>query len=364
MAEEVQHAAELRDIPISAISADPNQPRRDFSRGSELEANRIPLEALADSIKDQGVLQPIIVRPAGKNKYTIVAGERRWRATKMAGLSTIPALVRVDLDGMKLEMAQLAENLQRQDLSDNDIAIALEGLMARYPELLKKDLAKMLNRAPSYISRMLGMRAGEAKDLVEAGIITYASVNEALKAKSKAVQDLAISEAKSSGKPITHDSISRAEAKLIRHGQGVKVDPDFAHSLMAEMGFARKPGPLNIDPASGADFEPPEGSRPAGSGMRVGKASEARFENSPEMVHRTKMGWMQFVKLCEVQRPETQPLSVDVSLSSREIREVLQKLGKEIPRDEFERISSLHDALRELETDAAAPKPARKRAMP
>ena len=362
MADEAQQAAELRVIPISAISADPNQPRRDFSRGSELQENRIPLEALADSIKDQGVLQPIIVRPSGKNKFTIVAGERRWRASKMAGLASIPALVRVDLDGMKLEMAQLAENLQRQDLTDNDVSIALEGLMERYPELLKKDLAKMLNRSPSYISRMLGMRDGEFKDLVSAKIITYASVLEALKAKSQAVRDLAIAEAQSTGKPITHDSISRAEAKLIRHGQGVKVDPELASSLMADMGFVRRPGPLSIDPASGADFEPPEGSRPAGVATRVGRASEARFENAPEMVHRTKMGWMQFVKLCELQRPETQPLSVDVSLSSREIREALRKLGKEIPRDEFERISALHDALHELETESA--KPSRKRAKP
>lgn len=116
-------AGRLRAIPVDVIDANPNQPRRRFSEAA--------LAALADSIRERGVLQPVIVRPLGE-RYELVAGERRWRAAEVAGLSAIPALVddAVDEAG-SLELA-LIENLVREDLSPIEeartFAVLLEDL--------------------------------------------------------------------------------------------------------------------------------------------------------------------------------------------------------------------------------------------
>jgi ParB family chromosome partitioning protein len=95
-------------IPIDAIAANPHQPRRDF------DANE--LESLSQSVRANGVLSPILVRSIGDDRYEIVAGERRWRAARMAGLTEMPALVREADDPQSLELA-LIENLQRADLN-------------------------------------------------------------------------------------------------------------------------------------------------------------------------------------------------------------------------------------------------------
>jgi ParB/RepB/Spo0J family partition protein len=352
---------ELRQVPIGALIVDPNQPRRDFGREAELKENLAPLEALASSIKDQGILQPIIARPAGKNKLMIVAGERRWRAAQMAGLSSVPVLVREDLEGMSLELAQLSENLQRQDLTDLDVASALESLMERYPELRKKDLAKLLNRAPSYITRMLSLRNPEFSDLVSANVITYASVLEAFKGKSQAVKDMVLSEARETGKPITHYAMARAEKKLVHEENSVKVSPELYDQLMMDMGFGNaEPAhgkAMRLSPSGSEDFAPPPGSRAAASTYRIGTAAQARSENAPrQMLHHAKMGWDQFVALCELRKPGAKPVMVEVALTSEEVRACLEDLRVTIPREEFEQLPTLLDALRTVPPKGAPTK--------
>src|SRR6185312_17219996 len=86
---------ELRDLPVELISANPNQPRRTFSEE--------PLVALASSLKARGVLQPVLVRPRAGGTYELIAGERRWRAARLAGLDRIPALVREREDAAAIE---------------------------------------------------------------------------------------------------------------------------------------------------------------------------------------------------------------------------------------------------------------------
>lgn len=109
-----QQVSELRNIKLDEIEIDPDQPRKDF--------NKEALEDLAASIKEHGVVQPIIVMPY-QGGYQIVAGERRYRASKMAGLDKIPALVRTLTGQHKLELS-LIENLQRKDLNVMEIATA------------------------------------------------------------------------------------------------------------------------------------------------------------------------------------------------------------------------------------------------
>lgn len=117
------------------------QPRTEF--------NQEALQSLANSIKEKGVLQPILVRRKGK-KYEIIAGERRWRAAKMAGLETVPALVRKLSDQEALEIA-LIENLQRENLSAIEEAEGLNRLMSEY-QYTQENLGKVISKSRSYIA--------------------------------------------------------------------------------------------------------------------------------------------------------------------------------------------------------------------
>lgn len=115
-----QGSSMISEIPIQDIEANPNQPRREF----DAEA----LQELAKSIQEIGIVQPITLRQMEDGKYQIIAGERRWRASQIAGLTQIPAYIRTIKDENVMEMA-LVENIQREDLNAIEIALAYEHLM-------------------------------------------------------------------------------------------------------------------------------------------------------------------------------------------------------------------------------------------
>jgi ParB family chromosome partitioning protein len=112
--------AGLAEIAIDKLRRNPNQPRTNFDKKA--------LAELADSIKEHGILQPLLVSDSGHGSYILIAGERRWRAAKIAGLETVPAIIREDLkEGRELEIA-LVENLQRRDLTPLEESRAFEHL--------------------------------------------------------------------------------------------------------------------------------------------------------------------------------------------------------------------------------------------
>lgn len=110
----------INEIPINQIEANPNQPRRDFDQTA--------LQELAASIAEIGIIQPITLHQVQADKYMIIAGERRWRASQIAGLTSIPAYVRTLDDASIMEMA-LVENIQREDLNVIEVALAYQQLM-------------------------------------------------------------------------------------------------------------------------------------------------------------------------------------------------------------------------------------------
>ncbi len=110
----------IADIPVSQIKANPDQPRRDFDKDK--------LAQLAESIKQQGIIQPITVRKTSRDRYELISGERRFRAAQQIGLAEIPAYVREANDAQALEMA-LVENIQRQDLNALEIALSYQHLI-------------------------------------------------------------------------------------------------------------------------------------------------------------------------------------------------------------------------------------------
>ena len=114
-----QGSSNLSEVEISQIEPNPNQPRREFDQEA--------LQELATSIKELGIIQPITLRQTGGSKYQIIAGERRWRASQLAGLTTIPAYIVTVKDENAMEMA-LVENIQREDLNAIEIALAYQHL--------------------------------------------------------------------------------------------------------------------------------------------------------------------------------------------------------------------------------------------
>jgi ParB family chromosome partitioning protein len=142
---EAQAAEELRELPIELIVANPNQPRRHFDEGA--------LNALAGSLGERGVLQPVLVRPKPGGTYELVAGERRWRAAQIAGLTEIPALVRQRDDAATLELA-LIENMAREDLNPIEEARACTALVEELG-LTREEVGLRVGRSRVAVSNLL-----------------------------------------------------------------------------------------------------------------------------------------------------------------------------------------------------------------
>ncbi|QJB56012.1 ParB/RepB/Spo0J family partition protein [Pseudodesulfovibrio sp. zrk46] len=138
-------AAEVRMIPITAITPNPHQPRREFAEEA--------LNDLCASIKTRGVLQPILIRPLGGGKYELVAGERRLRASKLAGLTEIPTLLREMTDQESLAIA-LIENLQREDLNAVEEALGYKRLQQEFG-LSQEELARQVGKSRSAVANSL-----------------------------------------------------------------------------------------------------------------------------------------------------------------------------------------------------------------
>src|SRR3984885_5275535 len=136
---------ELRELGVESISPNPNQPRRHFDEDS--------LQALAGSLGERGVLQPVLVRAKPGGTYELVAGERRWRAAQMAGLEKIPALVRPSGDAETLELA-LIENMAREDLSPIEEARACAALVEELG-LTRKEVGRRVGRSRGPVSNLM-----------------------------------------------------------------------------------------------------------------------------------------------------------------------------------------------------------------
>src|SRR3954451_13508748 len=136
---------ELRDIPVELIAPNPRQPRRRFDEAT--------LAGLADSVRERGVLQPVLVRPIAGGTYELVAGERRWRAAGLAGLETLPALVRARDDVQTLEAA-LIENMAREDLNPVEEALACAALIEELG-LTREEVGRRIGRSRVAVSNLL-----------------------------------------------------------------------------------------------------------------------------------------------------------------------------------------------------------------
>lgn len=151
----------LKHLPVEFLQRGKYQPRRDMHPEA--------LEELAESIKAQGVMQPIVVRPIGEDRYEIIAGERRWRATQLAGLDKIPAVIREVADETAVAMA-LIENIQREDLNPMEEAMALKRLQDEF-ELTQQEVADAVGKSRTAVTNLLRLLnlSEEVKTMLEHG---------------------------------------------------------------------------------------------------------------------------------------------------------------------------------------------------
>ena len=155
---------ELRVLPVAEVQPNPDQPRKRFDEDA--------LAALAASLRERGVLQPVLVRPRHGGGWELIAGERRWRAAQLAGLDEIPAIVRPDDDAASLELA-LIENMAREDLNPVEQARACAGLVEELG-LTREDVGRRVGRSRVAVSNLLRLLdlPDEAIDLLETGALT------------------------------------------------------------------------------------------------------------------------------------------------------------------------------------------------
>ena len=153
--------AEFRTLPVDLIAPNPNQPRKHFGEDA--------LVGLADSVKERGLLQPVLVRPVPGGTYELIAGERRWRAAQLAGLRPIPAIIRPHGDAESLELA-LIENMAREDLNPVEEARAVAALVEDLG-LSQEEAGRRLGRSRVAISNLLRLLdlPDEALELIESG---------------------------------------------------------------------------------------------------------------------------------------------------------------------------------------------------
>jgi ParB family transcriptional regulator, chromosome partitioning protein len=175
------HHEELRNVPVELISPNSSQPRRRFDEQ--------PLAALAGSLKERGVLQPVLVRPQVDGRYELIAGERRWRAAKMAGITQVPAIVRRhDDDAASLEIA-LVENMVREDLNPVEEARACAALVEELG-LTREQVGSRIGRSRVAVSNLIRLLElpDQALTLIEDGALSEGHGRALLLAEDHAVR--------------------------------------------------------------------------------------------------------------------------------------------------------------------------------
>jgi len=223
---------ELRDLPVDLVQRGKYQPRRDMDPDA--------LEELADSIRQQGVMQPIIVRPIAEGRYEIIAGERRWRATQIAGLDRVPSIIRDVADDAAVAMA-LIENIQRENLNAMEEAIALQRLQEEF-ELTQQEVAEAVGKSRSTVTnllRLIGL-SSEVKIMLEHGDLEMGHGRAMLSLPPELqLQTARQVEAKSLSVRQTEALVRRLQEEQEHPKEPKKVDPDICRlqeSLSEKLG--------------------------------------------------------------------------------------------------------------------------------
>jgi len=257
--------ASVTEVPASALKPNPQQPRREFDEAA--------LRELADSIRQKGVLQPVLAEPSGDGTYVIIAGERRVRAARMAGLDKVPVLVRQFSADEKLEIA-LIENIQREDLNPIEEALAYKKLM-EIAGLNQEQMASRVGKDRSTIANTLRLLKlpQEAQSAVEKGALSPGHARAMLSLVNPADQQLLFNRIMDKGISVREAeelaaafSAGKRQAQKPRKGEGAtsRKDPevrDIEQKLIERLGTkvdvkgSAGKGRIEISYYSGDDLE-------------------------------------------------------------------------------------------------------------
>ena len=218
----------LRDLPLESIRPNPRQPRREFDGQALL--------ALSESIRARGILQPVVVRPLGEERYELVAGERRLRAARIAELTTVPAIVRETEDSARLELA-LMENMAREDLNPVDEARACATLVEDLG-LTKEELGRRVSRSRVAVSNLIRLLdlPDEALALIESGELSEGHGRALLARRDHADRRRLAQEAAAAGWSVREtERRARAaeEGAVAAPRETVVVHPDLVEAMAA-----------------------------------------------------------------------------------------------------------------------------------
>lgn len=213
----------MKQLPVDLIQRGQYQPRRDMDQES--------LRELADSITAQGVMQPIVVRPISDQKFEIIAGERRWRATQLAGLDVIPAIVRDVSDQAAIAMA-LIENIQREDLNPIEEAASLQRLQKEF-DLTQQEVATAVGKSRSTVANLLRLMTlqEDVRRLVEHGdmemgharaLLGLEGVNQSAAARTVVGKGLSVRQTEA----LVRNLLAATKAPAPDNG---KLDPNIRH---------------------------------------------------------------------------------------------------------------------------------------
>ena len=221
--EEFSGSSPYQLLPIHRVEPNPNQPRRDFDEEE--------LQALSDSIAAHGVVQPLTVRQLESGYYQIIAGERRWRAARMANLKDIPAVI-IEADDKKTMELALIENLQRQDLNPVEEAMGYRTLMEEYG-LTQEDTSKRVGKSRSAVAnalRLLNLNS-DVLELVRTGKLSAGHARAVLSLKSEKAQ-------KDAANKIVNLGLSVRQAELLcknlEKAPPAEKEPTLAVNYVAE----------------------------------------------------------------------------------------------------------------------------------
>lgn len=224
-------------LRISEIEPNKNQPRKSFDKEA--------MEQLATSIREHGVLQPLIVRSLSNGNYQIIAGERRWRAAKIAGLSEVPVIIRDDISEEQSMQIALIENLQRENLNPIEEALGYKELIDKY-SMTQEKLAAALGKARSSITNsisLLSMPNG-VKELLQKGELTAGHCKALKQIKDPALMtELAYRAADGELSVRAIEAIAKREAKRIEDEENEKeIKPRLTYYTEVEISLAEQFG--------------------------------------------------------------------------------------------------------------------------
>ena len=216
---QVKVSEKLCEIPVEFIQRGVYQPRRDMHSEA--------LEDLAASIKAQGIIQPIVVRPISSDRFEIIAGERRWRAAQMVGLETVPAIIKDVPDEAAVAMS-LIENIQREDLNPIEEAIALQRLQSEF-ELTQQEVAEAVGKSRTTVTNLMRLMSltEEVRLMLEHGdlemgharaLLTLDPSQQSQAAKTVVAKGLSVRQ--------TESLVRRMQAEKNQTSPDARIDPD------------------------------------------------------------------------------------------------------------------------------------------